>query len=125
MIFLIIAALVLALGSSIYRQASRSTEAKAIEAGLIESGDMPTIYFNLKNTGAETANYTYLVKSNSTETLDNGLVMNVLPQQTFHYTLILHRPRQGAVTLTLEIFKGDRAPPIYSQTWLIKPSIQK
>lgn len=122
LVFLIIAALVLAIGYSMYRQASRSMETKAIEAGLIESGDTPTIYFNLKNTGSETANYTYLVKLNATETLDSGLVLNVPPQQTFHYTLILSRPERGAVSVKLEIYLGEKAElsPTYSQTWLIK-----
>ncbi|MEM0314264.1 MAG: hypothetical protein QW056_04825 [Candidatus Bathyarchaeia archaeon] len=124
LILLIIAALVLAIGYSIYRQAIRSTEEKAIEAGLIESGDTPTMYFNLKNTGSETANYTYLVKLNATETLDDGLVINVPPQQTFHYTLVLSRPEQGTLSITLEIFKGNKVehPPMYRQTWFIKAS---
>lgn len=124
MVFLVIAALVLALGYSMYRQASRSTETRAIEAGLIESGDMPTIYFNLKNTGARTLNYTYKVTCNITEkqTLDKGLIMNIPPGQTFHYTIILLRPEKGALPVTIEIYRDEETSRslIYSQTWLIK-----
>lgn len=122
LIFLVIAALVLAIGYSIYHQASSSVETKAIEAGLIESGDTPTIYFNLKNTGTGTANYTYLVKLNFTEMLDSGLVMNVPSEQTFHYTLVLSRPEKSAVPVELEIYLGEKADssPLYRQTWLVK-----
>ncbi|MEM2523029.1 MAG: hypothetical protein QXW82_07780 [Candidatus Bathyarchaeia archaeon] len=123
LVFLVIAALVLAIGYSVYRQASSSIEAKTIEAGLIESGDTPTIYFNIKNMRKEAANYTYLVKLNATELLlDSGLIMNVPPGQTFHYTLILSRPGQGAVSVKLELYLGESAElsPVYSQAWLIK-----
>ncbi|MCS7096331.1 MAG: hypothetical protein RMK50_04655 [Nitrososphaerota archaeon] len=122
LIFLVIAALVISIGYSIYRQASRSMEAKAIEAGLIESGDTPTIYFNLKNAGVATVNYTYLVKLNATETLDSGLIVNIPPGQIFHYTLVLSRPEEGAVSVKLEIYLGEKAnfSPMYSQTWIIK-----
>lgn len=124
LIFLVIAALVLAIGYSIYRQASRTIENKSIEAGLIESGGTPTIYFNLKNTGTKTLNYTYMVKCNLTEepTLDNGPIMNIPPGQTFHYTIALLRPEQGTLYVTLEIYRDEETSRalIYSQTWLIK-----
>ena len=123
-IFLVIAVLVLAIGYSIYRQVSYSMEVKAIEAGLVESGDMPTIYFNLKNTGAKTLNYTYKVTCSITgeQTLDNGLIMNIPPGQIFHYTIVLTRPEKGALSVVLEIYRDEEISRtlIYSQTWLIK-----
>jgi hypothetical protein len=122
-VFLVIAALTLAIGYSVYSQLSRSAENRVIEAGLIESGDMPTIYFNLKNADSRILNYTYLVTSNSTEnpTIDRGLILNIHPGQTFHYTLILTRPEQ-TILVRLEIYVGEEASgqPIYRQTWLIK-----
>ena len=116
------AALALAIGYSAYAHLARSAESRSIEAGLIESGDLPTIYFNLKNTGSEVRNYTYVVTSDSTEGLiDRGLILNLPPGETFHYTLILTRGER-ATPVRLRIYLGEEATgrPIYDQTWLIR-----
>jgi Tfp pilus assembly protein PilE len=123
-IYIIIAALILAIAYSAYTQLTRSSENRDIEAGLIEAGDKPTIYFNLKNTDAKTHNYTYLITTNSTENtvIDKGLILNIHPNQTFHYTLILTREEQTKLVM-LTIYLGEEAKgqPLYNQTWLIKP----
>jgi len=116
------AALALAIGYSAYAHLARSAESRSIEAGLIESGDLPTIYFNLKNTGSEVRNYTYVVTSDSTEGLiDRGLILNLPPGETFHYTLILTRGER-ATPVRLRIYLGEEATgrPIYDQAWLIR-----
>lgn len=122
LIFLVILALVFAIGYSIYRQATSSMETKAMEAGLIESGRIPTIYFNLKNVGSMATNYTYRVTLNHTEVIDNGLIMNLPPGEFFHYTLVLTRSEDYPQIVILEVFSGDQiiGTPIYSHKWLIK-----
>ena len=122
--YIVIAALILAIAYSAYTQLTRSSESRAVEAGLIEAGDRPTIYFNLKNTDAKTHNYTYLITTNSTENtvIDKGLILNIHPDQTFHYTLILTREeRAKLVTLTIYLGEEAKGRPLYNQTWLIKP----
>jgi len=124
LIYIVITALILAIGYSTFTNLTRSAENRTIEAGLIESGDIPTIYFNLKNTDTKTHNYTYLVTTNSTENtvIDTGLILNIPPNQTFHYTLILTREDQTKlVTLTIYIGEEAKGQPLYNQTWLIKP----
>ncbi|MBC7129992.1 hypothetical protein H5T51_02075 [Candidatus Bathyarchaeota archaeon] len=120
--FLIIGGLVLALAFSLYQQTISSAESKVLEAGLIETGDTPTIYFNLKNNDFRYANYTYRVVSNASEELDSGLIINVPPGQIFYYTMVLTRPEKGAITIKLEIYQEEegKTSAIYSQTWLIK-----
>jgi hypothetical protein len=126
LIFLTIAVLILAIGYSIHSQVSRSVKNHVIEAGLIEAGDMPTIYFNLKNTGSRILNYTYIVTSNSTEKqiIDKGLILNIHLGQTFYYTLILKWPEQ-TMLVKLEIYIGEEesGQTIYRQTWLMKAQL--
>jgi len=120
--FLVVAGLVFALGYSIYNQAVSSSEARVLEAGLIEAGNRPTIYFNLRNNGFRLTNYTYRVVGDNAEELDSGLIINVPPGQTFHYTMVLTRPEKGVMTVRLEIYQEgeNKTSLIYRQTWLVK-----
>lgn len=107
------------------RQARSSLEGKVIEVGLIESGGMPALYFNLRNTGGNYANYTYTIRYNST---DRGLVADsssimVPPGQTFYYTAVLTRPSQGVMVLNLKIYRGGGSVEeslLHDQTWIIR-----
>jgi len=122
----IILALVISIAYSLQRQASSSMEGKVMEAGLIESGGSPALYFNLRNTTEKHANYTYVIEYNST---DRGLVsdrssISIAPSQTFYYTVVLIRPSQGVMVLNLRIYRGGdttREAPLYNQSWIIMP----
>lgn len=121
----VVAALFAALAFAIYQQAVRGVEGRVIEAGLIEAGERPTIYFTMVNTGTEPANYTYVVKYNSTGglVLDEAPILNVPPGRSFYYALALLRPDQGTLEVVLEIYRNTKnsgQPPIFRQTWIIK-----
>jgi len=116
-------ALVISVAYSLERQASASTDDKVIEAGLIESGNKPALYFDLRNTEKDYANYTYIVTYNTTNTemkIDNSSI-TVPPGQTFSYSISLTRPSRGATFLNLKIHRDDKdALLLHNQTWVIK-----
>lgn len=126
-ILLCLAALVLvvAIAYSLQRQAG-SEEKKVIEVGLIESGNQPALYFYLKNTGENLANYTYVVTYNlsNTDMKRDTSTIHVPANQTFAYTNSLIRPASGITVLNLRIYKGedinDTSALIHNQTWIIK-----
>jgi len=123
LLYLITAALVVSVAYSLERQASSSTDGKVIEAGLIESGNKPALYFDLRNTGKDNANYTYTVTYNTTntETEIDRSSLTVPPGQTFSYSISLTRPSHGAVFVNLKIYRDDKdALLLHSQTWIIK-----
>jgi len=125
LLFIIIAALLALMILSLYRQLSQSTEVRSVEAGLIEAEGSPTIYFNLKNIGANTANYTYKVICNLTAepTLDEGIILNVPPGGIFYYTIALTSPEQGTLEVTLEVYKDEETVSqnlLFRQKWIIK-----
>jgi len=116
-------ALVISVAYSLERQVSSSTEGNVIEAGLIESGSKPALYFDLRNTGKDYANYTYIVTYNTTntETKVDSSSIAVPPGQTFSYSISLTRPSRGATFLNLSIHRDGRdALPLHNQTWMIK-----
>ena len=125
LLYLIIIALVIGIIYSLQRQTGSSSESKVIEAGLIESGDRPAMYFNLRNTGQNYANYTYTVTYNSTDgsMMSYNDSITVPPGRTFQYTISLVRPSQGVMVLNLRIYEGNErteANLLYGQTWYIR-----
>ena len=123
--YLIILALVVLIAYSLQRQASSSFEGKVIEAGLIESGSRPALYFEVRNTGNDNANYTYVVTYNTTSTetkIDRSSV--TLPAgRTFSYSISLVRPSYGIMVLDLKVYRnGDSGGEalLHDQTWIIR-----
>jgi len=125
LLYLTALALVVAIASSFQRQAG-SEEGKVIEVGLIESGDQPALYFSLKNTGKNLANYTYIVTYNlsNIDLQRDTSSIHVPPNQTFTYTNSLTRPTSGITVLNLRIFRvegaSDTSTLIHNQTWIVK-----
>jgi len=126
--YLSIAVLVVLIAYSLQRQAASSVESRVIEAGLIESGGRPALYFDLRNTGEDCANYRYVVTCNVTGVdpkiyRDN---VTVPPGRTFGYSISLIRPSNGVMFLNLEIYRGgDGADDVllHNQTWIVRPQI--
>jgi len=122
---LIMLALVVSVAYSLERQASSSMEVKVIEAGLIESGSRPALYFDLRNTGKDYASYMYIVTYNTTgtETKIDRSSVTVPPGRTFGYSISLTRPSHGVMVLNLKIYgdgnSSDEAP-LHNQTWIIR-----
>ncbi len=109
-LYIIILVLAVSIIFSLQWYAGSSLEGKVIEAGLIESGDRPALYFNLRNAGEEYTNYTYIVTYNSTsgELRKDGSNITVAPGETFRYSISLIRPSYGIMVIELEIFRdGD------------------
>jgi len=119
-------ALVIASAYLLQRQANSSVEDKAIEAGLIESGSSPALYFVLRNTGKTYANYTYSVAYNTTnkETRnETSSAMNIPPGQTFRYTISLIRPSSGVMVINLRICRLEKSTDnalLLDQTWIVR-----
>jgi hypothetical protein len=122
-LYFIILALVVAIALSLQRQTS-STERKVIESGLIESGDRPALYFNLRNIEEKYYNYTYVVTYNSTDgRIETDASTIILPpSETFAYTISLVRPSYGVMVLNLKIYRLDitNATLLHDQTWVIR-----
>jgi len=123
LLYLIMAALVVLIVYSLQGQAGTSTAGKVIEAGLIESGTRPALYFDLRNTGKDYANYTYIVAYNTTsaETKIDKSSISVPPGQTFSYSISLMRPSDGVAVLNVRIYRGSSGALLHNQTWVIKP----
>lgn len=125
LLYLAIAALAVSIAYAFQRRTRSSVEGKVIEAGLIESGNRPTLYINLRNTGETTARYMYTVRYNKTKgdiTSHTGRA-TVPPGRTFGYTLVLTRPSDGVMVLNLKIYRGDTADEhalLHNQTWIIR-----
>ncbi|MCW3989029.1 MAG: hypothetical protein NWE88_03010 [Candidatus Bathyarchaeota archaeon] len=99
---------------------------KTIEAGLIEAGNKPALYFNLRNIENKLHSYMYLIKYNTTEgeTKNETSRINISPGQTFRYSLILERPTKSTTVLSLKIFDGEEDNSekiLHDQTWFIRP----
>ena len=123
LLYFVILALVVAIALSLQRQTS-STERKVIESGLIESGDRPALYFNLRNIEEKYYNYTYVVTYNSTDgkiETDTSTI-TLPPSQTFAYTISLVRPSYGIIVLNLKIYRLDitNSTLLHDQTWIIR-----
>jgi len=117
--------LVVSVTCSLERQARSSTEEKVIEAGLIESGSRPALYFNLRNTGESYASYTYVVTYNTTgaETKTDRSSLTVPPGRSFSYSISLIRPSHGVMFLNLKIYRGGDSVEddlLHNQTWTIR-----
>jgi len=126
--YLSIAVLVVLIAYSLQRQAVSSVESRVIEAGLIESGGRPALYFDLRNTGKEYASYTYIMTCNATGEEPKIYRDNVTvpPGRTFGYSISLIRPSNGVMFLNLEIYRGgDGADDVllHNQTWIVRPQI--
>ena len=123
LLYMIIVALVVLIVYSLQGQASTSMEGKVIEAGLIESGSRPALYFDLRNTGKDYVNYTYIVAYNttSTETKIDKSIITIPPGQTFSYSVSLTRPSHGVAVLNFKIYRGSMGALLHNQTWVIKP----
>ncbi len=99
---------------------------KTIEVGLIEAGNKPALYFNLRNIEETLNRYTYVIKYNATEgeTTNDTSSINISPGQTFRYSLILERPSNSTTELSLKIFDGEEENGekiIHDQIWFIRP----
>ena len=124
--YLIILFLLFAIAYSLERQTSSSVGEKTIEAGLIEAGNKPALYFNLRNIAESLHRYTYVIKYNTTEgeTKNETSSINISPGQTFRYSLILERPTKSTTVLSLKIFDGEEDNSekiLHDQTWFIRP----
>jgi uncharacterized protein (UPF0333 family) len=125
LLYCVIVALIVAIAYSLQSQGSSSLQGKEVEAGLIESGGTPALYFNLRNLGQETSNYTYTVSYNSTDRgqVTEGSTVTVPGGKTFSYTLSLVRPPYGVIIVDLEIYGGNEAVYAdirYNQSWTIR-----
>jgi len=123
-LYLIILGLVVAVGYSLHGQTRSSVEDEVIEAGLIESGGQPALYFNLRNTGVDYAGYTYIVRYDSTgeEFSGDSSTITVEPSQTFRYSISLLQPRKGTMHLNLKIYRGNAGVGevlLHDQTWFV------
>ncbi len=124
--YLIIIFLLFAIAYSLERQTRSTVGEKTIEAGLIEAGNKPALYFNLKNTEETLHRYTYVIRYNSTEggTKNETSSINISPGKTFRYSLILERPSKSTIVLSLKIFDGGEENSekiLYDQTWFVRP----
>jgi hypothetical protein len=125
LLYLVITALVVAIVYFLQWQMG-STESRVVESGLIESGGRPAVYFSLRNTGQDYANYTYVVTYNST---GGGMVVykdtvRIPPGRSFSYTVSFVRPTGGVMAVNLIIFKhldGKDWVLLCNETWFIRP----
>lgn len=130
--YLLVIALLVTIAYSIQRQTSILIGDEEVEAGLIESGDRPALYFKLRNTGDDFAYYTYTVTYTYKRAVLNSSTdgeitrytspVVVSPGQTFSYSMRLVSPDQGILDLNLKIFKdlptGEKL--LRDQTWFIE-----
>jgi len=124
--YLVILFLLFAIAYSLERQTSSTVGEKTIEAGLIEAGNKPALYFNLRNIENTLHSYMYLIKYNTTEgdTKNETSRINISPGQTFRYSLILERPTKSTTVLSLKIFDAEEDNTekiLHDQTWFIRP----
>jgi len=122
-LYIVVAVLAIAITYLVHSQVNLSGEGRAIEAGLIESGDRPAIYFTLRNTAEVDANYTYVVAYNLTEgpTVEKSSIA-VPPGGVFRYALSLARPSYGAIVVNLRVHRGSEIRDdslLYEQTWIV------
>lgn len=119
--------LVVSIAYALNGQSNSSTEPRTIQAGLIESGGRPALYFSLENHQQENANYTYTVTYNWTDgqTSDYTYSVVILPTRTFSHSVSLVRPTIGVIVLNLKIFRDEEALTtlIYNQTWLSRADL--
>ena len=126
--YLVIFSLVVGLAYALQRQGSSSLQNKELEAGIIESGNTPALYFNLRNLGQDTANYTYVVSYNSTDRgeVTEGSTVTVPAGKTFSYSISLVRPASGVMVASVRIYGGDYALDarlLYDQSWTIRANV--
>ena len=124
--YLIILFLLFAIAYSLQQQTISTVGEKTIEAGLIEAGNKPALYFNLRNIENELASYTYLVSYNATDgqMKNESSSINISPGQTFRYSFALERPTTATMVLSLVIFESegfDDSKILHDQTWFIRP----
>jgi len=125
---LTVAVLAVLMAYSLQRQAVSSVDNRVVEAGLIESGGRPALYFDLRNTGENYASYTYIVTCNATAAepkiyRDN---VTVAPGRTFGYSISLIRPSHGVMSLNLKIYRGGDGIDdvlLHNQTWIVRAQI--
>lgn len=125
-LYLVILTLVILIIYSLKMQSGIPYSEKVVEAGLIESGDSPAIYFILRNTGNSTAWYTYTVTYNNTngEVISSPSNVSVPPGKTFTYSISLVRPSSGVIFLNLVIIMDTPDPVLlHNQTWIIRSQI--
>jgi len=126
LVFIIITGvLITAIGYSLQIQMTSSVQNKVIEAGLIESGDRPALYFILRNPGNSTAQYLYIVTYNDTSgTQTSSSNLSIPAGQTFSYSISLVRPTNGIMVLNINIFRYDPSPTLlHNQTWIIQSKV--
>ena len=130
--YLLVFALLVMIAFSIQSQKGALIGDEEVEAGLIESGDRPALYFKLRNTGDDLAYYTYTVtctyKRAVTDSSTGGEVTRetspvvVSPGRTFSYSIRLVAPYDGVLDLNLKIFRGVQFEKMLlrEQTWVIE-----
>jgi hypothetical protein len=124
--YLIILALLIGIAYSLQRQTTSTVEEKKVQAGIIESGNTPALYFSLTNVEKTRIDYTYVVEYNSTDGAMKCDTSNILipPGKTFRYSLRLERPKDCTIALNLKIFRNTEEQndiPLHDQTWFIRP----
>ena len=129
--YLLVIALLATIAYSFQRQTSVLIEEEEVEAGLIESGDRPALYFKLRNTGDDLAYYTYSVTctymravtdSSTGEVTRETSSVVVSPGQAFSYSMGLANPDQDVLDLNLKIFRGVQlgGKLLRDQSWVIE-----
>jgi len=123
-LYVVIAILAISVAYSVQSQANLSGEGRAIEAGLIESGDRPAVYFSLRNIMEGDAEFTYVIAYNSTDrmTVESSSI-TVPPGGVFRHTLSLMRPSSGVMVVSLWIHRGGEINDdslLYEQTWIAR-----